>query len=238
MALRSGSITKLAAVTCVLAMILAGCEEPGTGTNATKTAGTSQVQTANSDSGNTGTNTVGTEQTDQSATQSDVPESSGAEQQSTLSTGGETQQECANLTGQEALETYIHAVPKPFPPDRDPGENYWSMNSSTDTYDPCAEMSWIVLGIDRATASSPYQVMLFHKGVYVGRATDQAFGFAPVSVERVDDDDIIVTFRYGLEGESNAESSGRVSARYSWDPTLQRLDRYGDVPPGSKFGPG
>lgn len=66
---------------------------------------------------------------------------------------------CATTSGTEALEEAISKVPPPFPNMPLDEENQWSRNVPTDTYDPCTALSWIGLEIDRASLSSPYQVV-------------------------------------------------------------------------------
>lgn len=228
---RNISITKIAATAFALTLMLTGCDEPVAGQNAANTSTSKVVQTSNSVPKNTDSSAA-----ENSVAETETPLPTAEEQQSATPIADATGRECADMTGQQALESYIHLVPKPFPLNTDPTENNWSMNSPTDTFDPCAEMSWIVLRIDRGTGSSPHQVMLFNKGMYIGRATDQSFGFAPVEVKR-ESGDIFITFRYTKEGESNAESSGRAIARYSWVEEHGRLERFGELPPGVNWAP-
>ena len=232
MATQRLAFAKVAAATCVLACMLAACDNPFAGQNTntqTSTAGTSaEGSAAASGVSSTGDSTSAIAGTDQ-ATSATLSGSESSSQAATSSDG----QKCQNLTGQQALEKHLAQVPRPFPADYDPAENHWSLNSPTDTYDPCAELSWILLKIDRGTASSPHQVMLFHNGVYVTRATDQPFAFEPYRIWLGEDDDVFIEFRYALEGQSTADASGSVTARYSWNEDYQYLDRFGDVPPGA-----
>lgn len=91
--------------------------------------------------------------------------------------------ECSDKSGSEALSTWMPQVPT---------YNDWAWSTAyadTSTYDSCASLSWIVLPIDGGTASSPYQIMLFHHGEYIGVTSDQMIGFFP-EVERLDDETI------------------------------------------------
>lgn len=133
---------------------------------------------------------------------------------------------CATTTADEALAIALPQVPPAF----DHMDAPWSPEyASTDTYDQCAALSWIVLPIEMGTVSSPNQILLFHHGEYVGTATEQAYGFWP-DVVRVDDATINVTFRWPLDGESNAEASGTSVATFAWDDASGAVVMSGELP--------
>ena len=100
----------------------------------------------------------------------------------------------------------------------------------TDGYDSCADLSWIILPIKGGTASSPYQIMLFHDGGYLGTATSEAYGFYP-TISRVDDATISVTWHWPREGESSAGASGQSTAQFTWDTASGSVSMSGEVPP-------
>jgi hypothetical protein len=103
----------------------------------------------------------------------------------------------------------------------------------TDGYDACAAcaaLSWMILPIQGGTASSPYQIMLFHDGRYIGTATSEAYGFHP-TVQRTDAGQIQVTWHWPREGESNAGASGTTTATFTWNDATGQVDMAGDVPP-------
>lgn len=134
------------------------------------------------------------------------------------SSGGDDGEECAQLNQQDAFLQNVDKVPPAFPDDPD---IVWSQADGS-TYHPCAGLSWITLGI-RGTASSPFQIMLFHEGEYLGTTLAKAPGLFP-DVRRVDDDTLEVTYRYPKEGEANAEASGRAVSPVH----LERQGRQGD----------
>lgn len=135
--------------------------------------------------------------------------------------------ECTDLTGEQAVQRWVGQVPT---------HNGWPWDTnyaSTDGYDPCQPLSWIVLPIEGGTSSSPYQIMLFHQGQYLGTATSEAYGFSP-DVQRLDDASIQVTWRWPQEGESNAAASGRTTAQFRWDDARDKVVMTGDVPPSGR----
>lgn len=107
----------------------------------------------------------------------------------------------------------------------------WELFDSSG-YDPCASLSWETLMIEGGTSSSPFHIMLFNHGKYLGTATAKPYGFAP-TIERVSDSEIAVTYHWPREGEGNANRSGTTDAGFRWDEGQQKVIMSGDVPPTS-----
>ena len=105
----------------------------------------------------------------------------------------------------------------------------WELFDSSG-YDPCASLSWETLMIEGGTSSSPFHIMLFNHGEYLGTATAKPYGFAP-TIERVSDSEIAVTYHWPHEGEGNANRSGTTNAGFRWDEGQQKVIMSGDVPP-------
>ncbi|WP_182840999.1 LppP/LprE family lipoprotein [Corynebacterium falsenii] len=105
----------------------------------------------------------------------------------------------------------------------------WAM---LDGYDDCAALSYIVITIEGATGSSPFQIMLFHNGQYLGTATKKAFGFGP-TVTRESDSLISVIFHWARPGEGTANRSGESYAQFAWDDQQGKVVMTGDAPPGT-----
>lgn len=139
-----------------------------------------------------------------------------------------TETECSGLTGEEAISVWGHVVPTDG---LDP-EWAWDLKGAdTSTYDECADLSWIVLAIERGTGSSPYQIMLFHHGKYTGTTTQEAVGFAP-RVARVDDATIEVVYTWPYDHEGTANASGHSVSYFTWDEETESVLRTGELPPG------
>ena len=131
--------------------------------------------------------------------------------------------ECSSDNDESAYEKAIAQV-EPYPGLDRPWRPFDS------NFDPCADLSWITVTLEGATASSPYHILLFHNGEYLGTATAKAYGFSP-KVNRVDDSEIAVTYRWPKEGEGNAAASGTTQAGFRWDEGAQKVVMSGDVPP-------
>ncbi|WP_374928990.1 LppP/LprE family lipoprotein [Kytococcus sedentarius] len=138
---------------------------------------------------------------------------------------GDEQADCTGLTLEQAVEKNIGKVPQ-----AEELEGYeWYLEPDSSEYDECAALSWAVLGI-RGTASSPYQIMLFHHGHYIGTTLKKAPGFMP-EVKRLDDGSIQVTYTYAKEDEATAEASGRAVATFTWDAEAGKVVQSGELPP-------
>ncbi|WP_312793783.1 LppP/LprE family lipoprotein [Kocuria sp.] len=136
---------------------------------------------------------------------------------------------CANTSAEQAVNENIDRVGPAFPQGNVPDAEWVAID--TETYDPCADLSWVTLTIRGGTASSPSQQMLFHDGEYLGTTTQEGIGFSPATV-RLSDSAIQVTYRWAKEGESNAGASGRAVSTYSWNPNTESVDHAGEWPPG------
>lgn len=74
------------------------------------------------------------------------------------------------------------------------------------------DVSWVQAVIPRGSVSTPDHVLLFHRGVYVGTATE-----APVPYTRVldvADDGITVEYRWIIGEEPSAAPAGVGTVRY------------------------
>lgn len=129
---------------------------------------------------------------------------------------------CQDIDAHAAYESGIGTIP-PW------NDNNWTLVDFSQ-FDPCAELSWQTISIERGTSSSPYHIMLFHKGEYLGTATAEPYGFFP-TVEQVSSNEIAVTYHWPREGESNAGRTGETHAGFRWDEDQQKVIMSGDVPP-------
>ena len=106
----------------------------------------------------------------------------------------------------------------------------WNPDTAIADYDPCADLSWAAVTVTGATASSPYHIMLFHKGEFLGTATAQPYGFAP-EINRASERQMDVTYRWPQDGDANANPTGSSFASFAWNPVTEQIDMAGNVPP-------
>lgn len=145
---------------------------------------------------------------------------------------GADEDSCSGLTAQEALDKWISEVP---PHDRAKTNDAFEWDQEVqreNDYDECADLSWINIGITRPTASSPEQVMLFHRGEFVMTATEKPEQIVPTT-QRNSDGEIEMGFRFQKPGEVFAASSGRATSTYKWDENRSTIVRSGDLPDGN-----
>ena len=134
---------------------------------------------------------------------------------------------CGPSSGAAAAAEGIAALPLPAGLE----DAKWdAANADYSGYDACAPLSWSVVTLDRATAGSPYAILLFHEGKYLGTATSEQYAFQP-TVERQSDSAIVVTYTYVKPDEANADASGRTTATFTWNDETGRVEMTGDTPP-------
>lgn len=133
---------------------------------------------------------------------------------------------CSKMSGEQAVRSNIDQLP-------DSGWEWDAEYADASGYDPCASLSWAIVPIEHGTSSSPYHIMLFHNGEYLGTATLEAYGFFP-TVTRADNSTIDVIYHYPNPGDSNAETTGETYASFRWDDDLQRVVMTGDTPPRNR----
>ena len=84
------------------------------------------------------------------------------------------------------------------------------------TFDPCVTLSAVIITVEGATGSSPNQVLLFHKGEFVGTATHESLGFTSLDPGRTTDDTVGVTYK--SPGSCNACPDGTLTpVQFHWD---------------------
>lgn len=149
------------------------------------------------------------------------------EAKSTTLPAEESLAECSGLSADEALDSAIFSLP----PVVEGMDFEWDPSQAeTNNYDDCATLSWMLITARGGTVSTPWQIILFNNGEYIGTATYVSFGFYPV-VSRVDETTIEVNYRYALEGESNAEASGSAISTFTIDEDTGEVTHRGELPP-------
>ncbi|MDC8973046.1 LppP/LprE family lipoprotein [Mycobacterium marinum] len=81
-----------------------------------------------------------------------------------------------------------------LPPDKKTGRP-WNPTPEFSDYDPCAELSAVVVTVVDATRSSPDEALMFHRGQFVGTATPEAYPFTQLEAPASTDDLVVLTYR-------------------------------------------
>ena len=130
---------------------------------------------------------------------------------------------CADLTQEEALAESIDEVPVP---DEVEGAKWDVKSAPIGTYDPCAALSWIIVTVEGGTGTSPFQILLYHDGEFVGTATEEAYG-GWAEVTRLGDATIEAT--YSTPDPDSDDPTARVETpvRFTWDEAAQTVTQEG-----------
>lgn len=144
--------------------------------------------------------------------------------------------ECTDLSGRQAVRKWISDAPAQEN-GREDGVRGWGVGGDYDeyvdytTYDQCADLSWVTLPTAGATAVSPELIMLFHKGTFVGPATQQTVSF-PTDVKRIGDGKLSVTYVWAKEGQPLTHLTESSTSTFTWDESTSKVERTGELPPG------
>lgn len=140
---------------------------------------------------------------------------------------------CSTLTGIEALAQWGPEVPAPV----EGVPDYWDLTgefSDVSGYDPCADLSWIVLReTPCCTRFSPSPILLFHRGDFIQLATEKPYALSSNTnhpIQRISDQSLSVDFMWQGEG-GNAELAEIASAVFTWDDKSKTVTRGGNLPP-------
>lgn len=160
----------------------------------------------------------------------------------TLNTGSpQPEQACGSSNVDQVVAQHIAEVPEMYA--ESGAATGWIVDSTaSESYDACLDLSWVILPLSRGTGSSPYQIMLFHRGEYIGTPSLVSFGFYP-RVARVSDDAIEVGYSWPDEGQPNASArvqtvmtyrynpdTGGVTATGRWPDYADQIDAQGNLP--------
>ena len=115
-----------------------------------------------------------------------------------------------------------------LPPERVTGRR-WASSPLESNYDPCAELSTVLVTIEGGTGSSPIQALMFHHGTFLGTGTWKAYGFTSLDKAASTGDTVVLRYRSGQS--CTACDDGLVTTvRYPWDGS--KVDMLDPPPPG------
>jgi LppP/LprE lipoprotein len=96
-------------------------------------------------------------------------------------------------------------------------------------YDPCADLSTVLVTIEGATGSSPIQALMFHRGEFLGTGTWKAYGFTSLDAEASTPDTVVLRYRWG-QSCTACDDGSVTTVRYHWDGN--RVVMLDPPPPG------
>lgn len=98
----------------------------------------------------------------------------------------------------------------------DPGsDKYWNPAPIGGNFNPCADLSTVLVTTEKATPNSPVLAFLFHRGEYVGTATQKAYKWTTLNADRSTGDTVVLDYRH-VGDEDLGLVAGATSVRYQW----------------------
>jgi LppP/LprE lipoprotein len=115
-----------------------------------------------------------------------------------------------------AVQTALAQMPPPqiaaTIPDARWSSQVWSPGSN---YDSCADLSTVLITIERATGSSPMQALMFHRGVFLGTGTVRDYAFMTLNRAASTNDTVVLNYKDG-RSVCTACPGPITSVRYQW----------------------
>ena len=118
------------------------------------------------------------------------------------------------------------------PPDRKTGKQ-WDRQVMSGNYDPCADLSAMVVSVQDGTRSAPDLALLFHRGVFVGTATPNAYAFTELEEPASTADIVVLTYRT-RQSCSTCDDGTLTTVGFQWKNDKVRVL---DAPPESLDSP-
>lgn len=101
----------------------------------------------------------------------------------------------------------------------------WDRNPRSSNYEPCADLSAIVLTVQDGTGSSPDLALMFHRGAFVGTATGQPYPFTELEGPASTGDIVVLTYRT-RQSCSTCTDGTLTTVGFQWTgDRVQMLDR-------------
>jgi LppP/LprE lipoprotein len=72
--------------------------------------------------------------------------------------------------------------------------NIWPPDSN---YNPCADLSTVLITVEGATGSSPMQALMFHRGTYLGTGTVKDYPYMSLNKAASTNDTVVVNYQVG-----------------------------------------
>ena len=115
-----------------------------------------------------------------------------------------------------AVQSAISQMPPPqiaeTLPDVRWSANIWPPGSN---YDPCGDLSTVLITIERATGSSPMQALMFHRGTFLGTGTVKDYAFVSLNRAASTNDTVVLNYKDG-RNVCTACPGPVTSVRYQW----------------------
>lgn len=109
---------------------------------------------------------------------------------------------------------------------------HWSsyVGPRDSNYDPCVDLSTVLITVDHATGSSPIQALMFHRGTFLGTGTLKDYPYVSLNGAASTNDTVVLIYQVGKTC-SGCNDGIPTPVRYHWDGNrVQMLDPLPPVP--------
>jgi LppP/LprE lipoprotein len=109
---------------------------------------------------------------------------------------------------------------------------HWSsyVEPGGSNYDPCVDLSTVLITVDHTTGSSPIQALMFHRGTFLGTGTVKDYPYLSLNKAASTNDTVVIVYQVGKTC-SGCNDGTPTPVRYHWEGTrVQMLDRAPPVP--------
>jgi hypothetical protein len=130
-----------------------------------------------------------------------------------------------------AVRSAVAQMPPPqiaatIPDARWSADTTWPGGSN---YDPCADLSTVLITIERATGSSPMQALMFHRGNFLGTGTTKDYSFISLNRAASNGNTVALDYKDG-RNVCTACSGPITTVKYQWQG--DHVAMLGPGPPG------
>jgi LppP/LprE lipoprotein len=94
-------------------------------------------------------------------------------------------------------------------------DKYWDSTPIASNFNPCADLSAVLVTWQKATPNTPVLAFLFHRGEYVGTATQKAYKWTTLNADRSTPDTVVLDYKRAGETALGI-TEGVTSVRYQW----------------------
>ncbi|MCI9889946.1 LppP/LprE family lipoprotein [Micrococcales bacterium 31B] len=132
---------------------------------------------------------------------------------------------CTDKTGDQAYQEALAALPA--------GTHPWAPTPAPEAiahFDPCLDLSYVIVETEGGTGSSPSHVALFHRGEYIGTATRDAYGY-DLKVTQLTSGAVQIDRGYRSWGPDAPVVQFRTKATVTWYDDVNKAFIFGQVPP-------
>lgn len=116
-----------------------------------------------------------------------------------------------------AVQSAVAQMPPPqiaatIPDARWGADTTWPGGSN---YDPCADLSTVLITVERGTGSSPMQALMFHRGVFLGTGTTKDYSFISLNRAASNGNTVALDYKDG-RNVCTACPGPITTVRYQW----------------------